>query len=87
MKTVQVDVVTPEQKVYEGEATMVIARGVEGELGIQPGHAPLVTPLKEGTLRIKQGNRENMIKISGGFLEVRPEKVTVLADTAELSDA
>lgn len=87
MKTVQVDVVTPEQKVYEGEATMVIARGVEGDLGIQPGHTPLVTPLKEGVLRIKLENKEEQIKITGGFLEVRPEKVTILADTVEMTDA
>lgn len=86
MNTVQVDIVTPERKVFEGQATMVIARGVEGELGILPGHTPLVTPLKVGVLQIKEGTTEKLIAISGGFLEVRPDKVTVLAETAELPD-
>ncbi|WP_025025754.1 F0F1 ATP synthase subunit epsilon [Caldalkalibacillus mannanilyticus] len=86
MNTVQVDIVTPERKVFEGQATMVIARGVEGELGILPGHTPLVTPLKVGVLQLKEGTTEKLIAISGGFLEVRPDKVTVLAETAELPE-
>lgn len=63
MNTVQVEVVTPERKVYEGQATMVITRGIEGELGIQPGHTPLVTPLKTGVLRIKEveGDRKSVV--------------------------
>jgi F-type H+-transporting ATPase subunit epsilon len=84
MNTVQVDIVTPERKVFEGQATMVITKGLEGELGIQPGHAPLVTPLKVGVLRILNGKEEKLIAVSGGFLEVRPDKVTILAETAEL---
>jgi len=86
MNTVQVDIVTPEKKVYEGQATMVVAVGVEGELGVMAGHAPLVTPLKIGVLRVKNNDGEQKIAVSGGFLEVRPDKVTVLADTAELPE-
>lgn len=86
MNTVQVDIVTPERKVYDGEATMVIAKGVEGELGILPGHAPLVTPLKIGLLRLLQENDEQLLAVSGGFLEVRPDKITILAETAELPE-
>ncbi|WP_202079619.1 F0F1 ATP synthase subunit epsilon [Caldalkalibacillus salinus] len=86
MNTVTVDIVTPERKVYEGQATMVVARGADGEIGVQPGHIPLVTPLKIGALRVKNGEKEEFIAVSGGFLEVRPDKVTVLAETAELPD-
>lgn len=86
MSNVQVDIVTPEHIVYEGEVKMVIARGVEGELGVMPGHTPLVTPLKIGVLRLLKDGGEQLIAISGGFLEVRPDKVTVLAETAELPE-
>lgn len=86
MNTVQVDIVSPERKVYEGQVQMVIAKGVEGELGIMAGHAPLVTPLKTGALRLLTEKEEQVIAVSGGFLEVRPEKVTVLAETAELPE-
>lgn len=86
MNTVQVDIVSPERKVYEGEVRMVIAKGVEGELGILLGHVPVVTPLKTGVLRLLVDNKEYPIAVSGGFLEVRPDKVTVLAETAELPE-
>nr|5IK2_H Chain H, ATP synthase epsilon chain [Caldalkalibacillus thermarum TA2.A1]5IK2_P Chain P, ATP synthase epsilon chain [Caldalkalibacillus thermarum TA2.A1] len=86
MATVQVDIVTPERKVFQGEADIVIARGVEGELGVMAGHIPLVTPLKTAPVRIKQGDKETLIAVSGGFLEVRPDKVNILADTAELPE-
>ncbi|MDQ0339421.1 F-type H+-transporting ATPase subunit epsilon [Caldalkalibacillus uzonensis] len=86
MATVQVDIVTPERKVFQGEADIIIARGVEGELGVMAGHAPLVTALKTAPIRIKQGGQETLIAVSGGFLEVRPDKVNVLADTAELPE-
>jgi F-type H+-transporting ATPase subunit epsilon len=86
MNTVQVDIVTPERKVYEGQVRMVIAKGVEGELGILLGHVPVVTPLKTGVLRLLVDNKEHHIAVSGGFLEVRPDKVTVLAETAELPE-
>lgn len=86
MKTIQVDIVTPERTIFEGNADIVIATGFEGELGIMAGHAPLVTPLKISAVRLKDGNNEQKIAISGGFLEVRPEKVTILAETAELQE-
>lgn len=86
MNTIQVDIVTPERKVYEGEATMVIAKGIDGELGVMHGHIPLVTPLKAGALRLKQAQAEKLVAVYGGFLEVRPEKVTVLAEAAELPE-
>jgi F-type H+-transporting ATPase subunit epsilon len=82
-----VEVVTPERVVYSGDAKMVIARGVEGDLGILPNHMPLVTPLKIAPVRIQQeGDKETKIAVSGGFMEVRGDKVTILAETAELPE-
>jgi F-type H+-transporting ATPase subunit epsilon len=82
-----VEVVTPERVVYSGDAKMVIARGVEGDLGILPNHMPLVTPLKIAPVRIKtDGDKETKIAVSGGFMEVRGDKVTILAETAELPE-
>jgi F-type H+-transporting ATPase subunit epsilon len=82
-----VEVVTPERVVYSGEAKMVIARGVQGDLGILPNHMPLVTPLKIAPVRIKtEGEKEIRMAVSGGFMEVRGDKVTILAETAELPE-
>ena len=82
---IAVQVVTPERLVWSGPAEMVIARGVEGELGVLPHHAPLITSLRDGALRVRQpGGGELVIGTRGGFLEVKPDRVTVLADTAEL---
>ncbi|MCR8978255.1 F0F1 ATP synthase subunit epsilon [Brevibacillus laterosporus] len=87
MSKMIIEIVTPERVVYSGEATMVIARGVEGELGILPNHTPLVTPLKIAPVRIKQeGDKETIIAVSGGFMEVRGQTVTILAEAAEQSD-
>ncbi|NGQ95563.1 F0F1 ATP synthase subunit epsilon [Brevibacillus sp. SYP-B805] len=84
MSTMTVEVVTPERVVYSGEASMVIARGVEGDLGILPNHMPLVTPLKIAPVRIKtEGDKEIKMAVSGGFMEVRGDKVTIIAETAE----
>nr|WP_217367175.1 MULTISPECIES: F0F1 ATP synthase subunit epsilon [unclassified Brevibacillus] len=80
-----VEVVTPERVVYSGQAEMVIARGLQGEIGIMPNHMPLVTPLKTAPVRIKtEGDKEVKMAVSGGFMEVRGDKVTILAETAEL---
>ncbi|MGE5701725.1 MAG: F0F1 ATP synthase subunit epsilon [Clostridia bacterium] len=88
MSKLTIEVVTPEQVVFSGEATMVIARGVEGDVGIMPNHMPLVTPLKIAPVRIKTvGDKEIAIAVSGGFMEVRGVKVTILAETAELPEA
>ena len=81
--TVHCDVVSAEKKIYSGLVEMLIATGTEGELGIQPGHAPLLTSLKPGAVRIfKQGGEEEILYVSGGYLEVQPSIVTLLADTA-----
>ncbi len=86
MSTLQVAVVTGEKEIYRGEADIVIAPGAEGELGILPRHAALLTSLKTGEMRIKLGTEEDDLFISGGFLEVYNNVVTVLADVAEQSD-
>jgi F-type H+-transporting ATPase subunit epsilon len=81
--TLHVEVVTAERELYNGEADLVSAPGAEGRLGILPRHAPLITALATGELRIKLGGAEEPLFVSGGFLEVRSNTVTVLADTAE----
>lgn len=86
MPTMQVAVVTGEREIYRGEADMVIAPGVEGEMGILPQHAALLSALKTGEMRIKLGNAEDNFFIAGGFLEVYNNTVTVLADAAESAE-
>jgi F-type H+-transporting ATPase subunit epsilon len=79
------EIVTPERLAYEDDVDMVIAPGSEGELGILPHHAPLLTTLGVGELRIKKGGGEESFAIIGGFLQVRPDKVVVMAETADLA--
>ena len=80
--TVHCDIVSAEEEIYSGLVEMVIAHGNLGDLGIAPGHAPLITDLKPGPIRIvKQGGDEEVFYISGGFLEVQPSMIKVLADT------
>jgi len=86
MSTIQLEIVTPERIVYSQEVNMVIVRGELGEIGILPKHAPFVTPLVISGVRIKKENEEQKVAISGGFLDVNPEKVVILAETAELSE-
>ncbi|GHO66431.1 ATP synthase epsilon chain [Ktedonobacter sp. SOSP1-52] len=81
--TLHVEVVTAERELYNGEATLVSAPGVEGRLGILPHHAALLTFLKPGELRIELGDAEEPFFVSGGFLEVSHDRVTILADAAE----
>ena len=83
---IKVSVVTAEQSILEDEVDMVIAPGIEGVLGILPRHAPLLTALQAGELRLKKGTSEIGIAVTGGFLEVRPDHVTVLADAAERAE-
>ena len=79
------DVVTPERLAYSDEVDEVICPGSEGELGILPHHAPLLAMLGFGELRIKKGREEEYFAIAGGFVQVRPDKVVVMAETADLS--
>jgi F-type H+-transporting ATPase subunit epsilon len=83
-KTIHVDIVSSEQQIFSGDAEMVIAPGEAGELGIYPEHAALLTRIKPGTVRLKLpgGAEEEVIYVSGGMMEVQPDRVTVLADTS-----
>ena len=82
--TIHVDVVSAEESIFSGEAEFVVLPGVAGELGIYPKHTPLLTQIKPGAVRIKVPNEteETLVFVQGGFLEVQPNVVTVLADTA-----
>jgi len=81
--TIRCDIVSAEEEIFHGEAQMVVATGEEGELGIAPRHAPLITRLKPGQVRVLLENGdEQFFYVSGGILEVQPSVVTVLADTA-----
>ena len=81
--TIHVDIVSAEGQIFSGEATMVFVPGSEGELGIAPRHAPLLTMLKAGEVRVQsEGQEEQAFYVGGGALEVQPHMVSVLADTA-----
>ena len=81
--TIHVDIVSAEGQIFAGEATMVFAPGSEGELGIAPRHAPLLTTLKPGEVRVQvEGQEEQSFYVGGGALEVQPHLISVLADTA-----
>ena len=86
MATFRLEIVTPEKMIFSGEVSSVLAWGVEGQLGILPHHAPLMTILQPGDLVIKKGGEEEALTLSGGFLEVRPDKVVVLADACERAE-
>ena len=81
--TIDVRVVSAEGSIYEGVATMVVAPGEMGELGILPRHAPLLTGLRPGELRMINGENTEYLFVNGGMLEIQPDVVTVLADSAE----
>lgn len=80
----QLEIVTPERLAYQDEVDMVLVPGIEGELGILPHHTPLVSLLGIGELKIRKGGDEETFAIVGGFLQVRPDKVVVMAETAEI---
>lgn len=86
MATIRLEVVTPERTVLEDDVDIIIARGAEGDLGILHGHEPLITPLATGELMYRTDGEEHVLAVSGGFLEVRPDRAVVLADVAERSD-
>ena len=82
--TIHVDVVSAEEQIFSGEAEFVVLPGIMGELGIYPRHAPLLTQIKPGAVRIRLLGQtvDELVFVQGGFLEVQPTRVTVLADTA-----
>ena len=83
--TIQLEIVTPERLAYQDEVDAVVLPGAEGELGVLPHHAPLVSTLGFGELRIRKGGAEESFAIVGGFVQVRPDKVVVMAETADLA--
>ncbi|RBP04783.1 F0F1 ATP synthase subunit epsilon [Rossellomorea aquimaris] len=87
MQTLKVNIVTPDGPVYDSEVEMVSTKAQSGELGILPGHIPMVAPLQIGAVRLKKGGNTELVAVSGGFLEVRPEQVTILAQSAETAEA
>jgi F-type H+-transporting ATPase subunit epsilon len=86
MAKLRLEIVTAERVVYSADVDVVVAPGIEGQLGILPQHAPLMTMLQPGELRVRQDSEEQSIFVSGGFLEVQSDRVTVLADTAERAE-
>ncbi len=84
MSTIRIDVVSAEESIYSGDAEFVVLPGTMGELGIYPRHAPLITQIKSGTVRIKVPGKEEeeMVWVQGGILEVLPNHINVLSDTA-----
>ena len=82
--TIHVDVVSAEEQIYSGEAEFVVLPGIEGELGVYPRHTPLFTQIRPGAVRIKLPGEaaDELVFVQGGFLEIQPNRVTVLADTA-----
>jgi F-type H+-transporting ATPase subunit epsilon len=86
-KTIRCDIVSAHEEIFSGEASMIFATGLVGELGISPRHAPLITQLKPGPVRVLQPDGEEaFFFVGGGILEVQPHLVTVLADTAVRAD-
>jgi len=83
MPKIKLEIVTAERLVYSDEVDIVVAPGIDGQLGILPHHAPLVTMLQAGEVLFRKGGEETVKAVSGGFLEVRPDRVLILADAAE----
>jgi len=86
MATMQLEIITAEQQVYRDDVDLVVAPGIEGELGILAHHAPLMTALQPGEILIRKDGEETYLAVTGGFLEVMGNKVTILADACERSD-
>ena len=86
MKTVKVNIVTPDGPVYDAEVTMVITKTTSGEIGVLPGHIPMVAPLTVGAVKLKkEGGQTELVAVSGGFIEVRPDNISILAPSAEVA--
>jgi F-type H+-transporting ATPase subunit epsilon len=86
MATLKLEIITAERQVFSDDVNTVVAPGVEGELGILPHHAPLITMLKPGEVIIRKDSEETYLFVSGGFLEVRPDKIIILADACERAE-
>jgi F-type H+-transporting ATPase subunit epsilon len=86
MAKLKVELVTAEGSVLSEEADFVLAPGVDGDLGVLPHHIPLLTPLRNGEVTVRNGDTEHLLFVAGGFLEVLPDKVTILADAAERAE-
>lgn len=87
MARIRCEIVTAERVVFDGEVDMVVAPGIEGQLGILPHHAPLMTALTYGELTLqREGEEDEYIAIGGGFMEIGPDHVTILADSAERAE-
>jgi F-type H+-transporting ATPase subunit epsilon len=83
MATTRLEIVTAERVVFSEDVDAVIAPGIEGQLGVLPHHAPLMTTLMPGELMVRKGGEEFSLAVSGGFIEVRPDRIIILADAAE----
>ncbi len=86
MSTLKLEIVTVEGIVYSDDVEIVVVPGIEGQLGILPHHAPLMTMMEPGQLMVRKNGEETFIVVTGGYVEVRPDKVVILADAAERAD-
>jgi F-type H+-transporting ATPase subunit epsilon len=86
MATTRLEIVTAERVVFSEDVDVVIAPGIEGQLGVLPHHAPLMTTLEPGELLVRRGGEELSLAITGGFVEVRPDRIIILADAAERAE-
>jgi F-type H+-transporting ATPase subunit epsilon len=86
MSSIKLDVVTAERVVFSDDVDIIVAPGIDGQLGVLPYHTPLMTMLQPGELQIKRGGEEFYLAVTGGFLEIRPDRVIVLADAAERAE-
>jgi F-type H+-transporting ATPase subunit epsilon len=86
MATLRLEIITAERQVFVDDVNVVVAPGIEGDLGILPHHAPLMTMLKPGELLIRKDGNETYMSVSGGFLEIRPDKIIILADACERAE-
>lgn len=87
MKTVTVNIVTPDGPVYDAEVEMVIAKTTSGEIGVLAGHIPMVAPLAISAVKLKVNGKFEYVALSGGFIEVRPDKISILAPAAEVANS
>jgi F-type H+-transporting ATPase subunit epsilon len=87
MKTLHLEIVTPDGPTYQGDVDSIVLPAWEGQLGVLPGHEPLVALMKPGALRFSTGGKDEWLAVSGGFAQIGPDKVVILAETAEMAEA